>query len=65
MTVAQPLPVQHPSVWTATQQQAKENEWCYHLSTIDLAEIDAALGHVQAKGLELTVCATPLHDVSK
>ena len=58
MTIAQLLPVQHPSVWTATQQQDKENEWCYHLSTTDLAEIDAALRHVQAKALELTVRAT-------
>lgn len=57
MTVQQPLAVQHPSVWTATHQQAKESEWCYHLSSTDLAEIDAALRHVQAKALALTVRA--------
>lgn len=53
MTVQQPLPVQHPSVWTATQQNCKPEEWCYTLSLTDLAEIDAALQHVQAKGLAL------------
>lgn len=55
MTVQQPLPVQHPSVWTATQQKSKPDEWCYTLSPTDLAEIDAALKHVQRKGLALTV----------
>ena len=62
MTVQQPLPVQHPSVWTATQQNCKPEEWCYTLSLTDLAEIDAALQHVQTKGLALMVClaTTPL-----
>lgn len=60
MTVLQPLAVQHPSVWTATQQQANESEWCYHLTSTDLAEIDAALRHVQAKALALTVGAMTL-----
>ena len=65
MTVQQPLPVQHPSVWTATQQNCKPEEWCYTLSLTDLAEIDAALQHVQAKGLTLLVClATSLLDLS-
>ena len=55
MTVLQPLAVQHPSVWTATQQLSNKCEWCYHLSAQDLAEIDAALRHVQEDGLALTV----------
>ena len=55
MTILQPLAVQHPSVWTATQQLARERVWCYHLSAQDLAEVDAALRYVQANGLALTV----------
>ena len=55
MTVQQPLPVQHPSVWTASQQNATPEDWCYVLSLTDVAEIDAALLLVQQKGLALTV----------
>lgn len=60
MTVQQPLPVQHPSVWTATQQKSKPEEWCYQLVPADLAEIDAALKRVQHEGLVLTVRPTTL-----
>ena len=55
MTVQQPFPVQDPSVWTASQQHARPKDWCYVLSPTDVAEIDAALLHVQQKGLALTV----------
>lgn len=55
MTVQQPLPVQDPSVWTASQQNPRPEEWCYVLSPTDVAEIDAALLYVQQKGLALTV----------
>ena len=56
MTVqVQPALVRDPSVWTATQQQDEQNEWCYVLTASDIAEIDAALGQVKQAARELTV----------
>ncbi len=55
MTVQQPLLVQDPSVWTAPQQHARPEDWCYVLSPTDVAEIDAALLYVQHQGLAVRV----------
>ena len=47
--------VRDPSVWTATQQGDKQQDWSYVLTPNDIAELDTALQQVKQSGRELTV----------
>jgi hypothetical protein len=46
-------PIDGPSVWFAADMRARETEWSYRLSPPEIAEIEAALQSVQARGLDV------------
>ena len=46
-------PIEGPSVWFAADMRAREAEWSYRLSPAEIAEIEAALKSVQARGLDI------------
>jgi len=54
---AQPLPlhppIEGPSAWIGADMRRREAEWSYHLSPSEIAEIEAALKMVQARGLDI------------
>ena len=43
--------IDHPAAWTAESLMAQSDKWIYHLTADDIAELDAALQAVKAKGL--------------
>jgi hypothetical protein len=45
-----------PSAWVAADYQHSD-DWIYSLTPEDLAEIDAALSHVEQMGLDIQVGA--------
>jgi hypothetical protein len=46
-------PIESPSAWMAADMRRREAEWSYHLSPSEIAEIEAALKSVQARGLDI------------
>jgi TfdA family taurine catabolism dioxygenase TauD len=42
-----------PAVWTGADMRGREDEWTYRLSSAEVAELEAALRGVQARGLAL------------
>lgn len=46
-------PVEGPAVWFGPGMAARETEWTYVLTPADLAEIEAALASVLARGLDI------------
>jgi hypothetical protein len=52
--MAPPLhPVEGPSAWLAADMRAREADWSYRLSPSEVAEIEAALQSVRARGLDI------------
>jgi hypothetical protein len=47
------LPVDGPTVWFGPEMAAREAEWTYVLTPSDVAEIEAALASVLARGLDI------------
>ena len=45
-------PIEGPSAWFAADMRVRETEWSYRLSPAEIAEIEAALRSVQARGLD-------------
>ncbi len=43
-----------PSAWLGADMKKREAEWTYHLSSAEIAEIEAALTAVRARGLDIT-----------
>ena len=56
-TAAPPPPIRAkiagPSAWVGADMKHREAEWAYRLSPAEIAEIDAAVRTVQARGLDL------------
>ena len=46
-------PIEGASVWFAADMRAREAEWSYRLSPPEMAEIEAAMKSVQARGLDV------------
>ena len=46
-------PIEGPSAWTGADMRGREAEWSYRLSPSEVAEIEAALTSVQARGLDI------------
>ena len=46
-------PIEGPSAWTGADMRGREAEWSYRLSPSEIAEIEAALKSVQARGLDI------------
>jgi hypothetical protein len=46
-------PIEGPSAWMAADMRGREAEWSYRLSPMEVAEIEAALQSVQARGLDI------------
>ena len=44
--------ITEPGAWVGPEIQAAEN-WIYHFSVADIAEIDAALDRVKSEGIEI------------
>src|ERR1700722_19889782 len=42
-----------PSAWTGADMRGRETEWSYRLSPSEVAEIEAALKSVQARGIDI------------
>ncbi len=57
MTQARPAQsrplIQGPSAWVGADMRERESEWIWHLSPSHVAEIEAALQSVQARGLDI------------
>ena len=57
MTAPRPVssrrPVEGPSAWTAADMRGPQAEWSYRLSPSQIAEIEAALQAVRARGLDI------------
>jgi hypothetical protein len=57
MTPAQHPPmrrlIEGPSAWTGADMRGREAEWSYRLSPSEVAEIEAALKSVQARGIDI------------
>src|SRR6516225_8660942 len=55
MSVTLPLrrPIEGPSAWIGADMRGREAEWSYRLSSSEVAEVEAALQSVQARGLEI------------
>jgi hypothetical protein len=51
-TRARPL-IEGPSAWIGSEMRRREAEWSYRLSPSEIAEIEAALKSVQARGLDI------------
>ncbi len=45
--------IECPSAWTGADMRGREAEWTYRLSPSEIAEIEAALKLVQARGLDI------------
>ncbi|MBF7731561.1 TauD/TfdA family dioxygenase [Pseudomonas sp. N040] len=43
----------HPAAWTAKSLMAQSDQWIYTLSEADVAELDAALQQIKARGLQV------------
>lgn len=55
-TVSAPIrrpPIEGPSVWFGQDMAARESDWTYVLTPSDVAEIEAALASVLARGLDI------------
>jgi hypothetical protein len=52
-TLPLPRPIEGPSAWIGADIRGREAEWSYRLSPSDIAEIEAALKSVQARGLDI------------
>src|SRR5271166_1869808 len=46
-------PIEGPSAWIGADMRSREAEWSYRLSPAEVAEIEAALKSVQARGLDI------------
>jgi hypothetical protein len=46
-------PIAGPSAWTGADMRMREAEWIYHLSAVEVAEIEDATRAVRARGLDL------------
>ena len=55
MSVTLPLrrPIEGPSAWIGADMRGREAEWSYRLSSSEVAEVEAALQSVQARGLDI------------
>ena len=55
MSATLPLrrPIEGPSAWIGADMRLREAEWSYRLSPSEVAEIEAALKSVQARGLDI------------
>jgi hypothetical protein len=57
MNPARPMPsrllIEGPAAWTGVEMCKREAEWTYRLSPAQVAELDAAVRAVQARGLDL------------
>ena len=49
------MPVQSPAAWYAADYRDSD-AWIYRLTAEDLAEIEAAVGAVEASGANVQVC---------
>jgi len=47
------LPITGPSAWFGADMRGREAEWTYLLSPVEVAEIEAAVETVQARGLDI------------
>jgi hypothetical protein len=47
------LPIAGPSAWIGADMRTREAEWSYRLSPAEIAEVEAALAAVQARGLDI------------
>ena len=45
--------IEGPAAWIGADMREREAEWSYRLSTAEIAEIDAAVKRVRARGLEI------------
>ncbi len=45
--------IEGPSAWTGAEMRRREAEWTYRLAPAEVAEIEAAVGAVRARGLDL------------
>ena len=52
--------VDDPSAWLADDYRGKEESFIYHFTPEDLAEVEAAVAQVEAKGLRIEVRALQL-----
>jgi hypothetical protein len=43
--------IDHPAAWTANSLMAQQDKWIYQLTEDDIAELDAGLQQIKAKGL--------------
>jgi hypothetical protein len=54
---APPIPIRQPitgpSAWIGAEMKTREAEWTYRLSPLEVAEIEAAVKSVRARGLDL------------
>jgi hypothetical protein len=46
-------PIEGPSAWVGADMRGREAEWSYRLSPAEIAEIEAALKSVLARGLDI------------
>ena len=46
-------PITGPSAWTGAEMRRRKDEWTYRLSPAEVAEIEAAVKEVRARGLDL------------
>src|SRR5215468_3088351 len=46
-------PITGPSAWFGADMRGREAEWTYLLSPVEIAEIEAAVETVQARGLDI------------
>ncbi len=55
LTQARPSrkPIEGPSAWIGSEMRGRHAEWTYQLSPSDIAEIEAALRSVRARGLDI------------
>jgi hypothetical protein len=47
-------PIEGPSAWVGADMRQREAEWSYLLSPAEVAEIEAAVQAVRARGIDLT-----------
>ena len=56
-TAARPVPsrtlIEGPFAWIGADMRGREAEWAYHLSPPEIAEIEAAVRAVRARGLDI------------
>jgi hypothetical protein len=55
---ARPAPsrplIEGAAAWTGAEMREREAEWIYRLSPVEIAELDAAVESVRARGLEIS-----------